>query len=54
MAETQKYTDCEQDLHMQQQLCKQLPSLLQVWLHQQQYVNRLHGKELTERRSIPT
>ena len=45
MAETQKYADPEQELHKQQQLCKQLPSLLQVWWHQQQYANRLHGKE---------
>jgi hypothetical protein len=25
-----------------------------VWLHQQQHVNRLHGKVQMERRSIPT
>jgi hypothetical protein len=54
MAETQKYSDCEQELHMQQQLSKLPPSLLQVWLHQQQYVNTLHGKEQMDRRSIPT
>jgi hypothetical protein len=39
---------------MQQQLSKQLPSLLQVSLHQQQHVNKLHGKVQMERRSIPT
>jgi hypothetical protein len=54
MAETQKYTDCEQVLHKQQQLCKQLSSLLQVWLHQQQYANKLHGKEQMGQKGIPT